>query len=160
MTDKLLELLNDNARYTNAELAAMLGISEQQVEAQIRELEMRGVICGYKPLVNWEKTDTNLITALIEIRVTPQPDEGFETIAERIMGFDEVESIYLMSGGFDFAVMVRGKTFQQVAMFVAKRLSPLEHVLSTATHFVLHRYKDMGVTLVGEKDDDRGIFSF
>ena len=160
MTDKLLELLNDNARYTNAELAAMLGVREKQVADEIDRLEKKGVICGYKPLVNWEKTDANLITALIEIRVTPQPDEGFETIAERIMKFDEVESIYLMSGGFDFTVMVRGKTFQQVAMFVAKRLSPLEHVLSTATHFVLRRYKEMGVTLIGEKDDDRGIFSF
>lgn len=160
MTDKLLELLNENARYTNAELAVMLGLPEGEVASRIDQMEKQGIICGYKPMINWDKTDADLITALIEIRVTPQPDEGFETIAKRIMSFDEVESIYLMSGGFDFAVMVRGRTFQQVAMFVAKRLSPLEHVLSTATHFVLRRYKDMGVTLVGEKDDDRGIFSF
>ena len=160
MTDKLLELLNENARYTNAELAVMLGLPEGEVASRIDQMEKQGIICGYKPMINWDKTDADLITALIEIRVTPQPDEGFETIAKRIMSFDEVESIYLMLGGFDFAVMVRGRTFQQVAMFVAKRLSPLEHVLSTATHFVLRRYKDMGVTLVGEKDDDRGIFSF
>ena len=158
--EKLLKLLGDNARYTNAELAVMLGKTEQEVAAQIASLEKEGVICGYKPLVNWEKVSADRVTALIEIRVTPQPDAGFEEIAHRIMKFDEVESIYLMSGGFDFAVMVCGKTFQQVAMFVAKSLSPLDNVLSTATHFVLKRYKDMGTELIGESGDDRGLVSF
>lgn len=147
-------------RYTNAELAVMLGMEESAVAAQIAQLEKDGVIMGYKPLINWEKVDADRVTALIEIKVTPQPDAGFEQIAERIRSFDEVESIYLMSGGFDFAVTVSGKSFQQVAMFVAKSLSPLENVLSTATHFVLKKYKDMGTQFNYFTGDDRGSYRF
>ncbi len=155
--DKILKLLNENAHYTNADIAVMLGIEEREVTEHIRELEKQGVICGYKPVVDWDKLDSSLVTALIEIKVIPKQDEGFESIAEQIMMFEEVESVYLMSGGFDLAVMVQGRTFQEVAMFVAKRLAPMDSVQSTATHFVLRRYKEMGVGLVSGEEDDRSF---
>lgn len=154
--DKLLKLLDTNARLTNAQLAVMLGWSEDEVAAHIAEWEHSGVIRGYKAIIDWERTDRAYVTALIELRVTPKRDSGFESLAETIMRFDEVESIYLMSGGYDFAVIVSGRTFKDVAMFVAKRLSTLDSVLSTATHFVLRRYKDEGVFFLGEEKDERG----
>ncbi len=157
--DKLLTLLEKNARFTNAELATMLNVSEEAVASQIKELENQGVIKGYKPLVDWDKIANDRVTAMIELKVTPQRDAGFEEIAETIMEMEEVESVYLMSGGYDLSVLVRGRTFQEVAMFVAKRLAPMKNVLSTATHFVLRRYKDMGVELADKKLDDRGTIS-
>lgn len=157
--DKLLTLLEKNARFTNAELATMLNVSEETVASQIKELEKQGVIKGYKPLVDWDKIANDRVTAMIELKVTPQRDAGFEEIAETIMEMEEVESVYLMSGGYDLSVLVRGRTFQEVAMFVANRLAPMKNVLSTATHFVLRRYKDMGVELADKKLDDRGTIS-
>ncbi|MDD3833605.1 MAG: Lrp/AsnC family transcriptional regulator [Oscillospiraceae bacterium] len=155
--DKLLKLLDENARLTNAQLAVMLGITEQEVKSQISQLERNGVIRGYKSIIDWERTDRAYVTALIELKVSPKRDLGFEEIAETIMRFDEVESVYLMSGGFDLAVIVNGQTFKDIAMFVAKRLSTLDSVLSTATHFVLRRYKDSGVIFLGEEKDERGV---
>ncbi|MDD2362842.1 MAG: Lrp/AsnC family transcriptional regulator [Oscillospiraceae bacterium] len=155
--DKLLKLLDENARLTNSQLAVMLGITEQEAEDKISELERSGVIRGYKSVIDWERTDRAYVTALIELRVSPKRDLGFEEIAETIMRFDEVESVYLMSGGYDLSVIVNGQTFKDVAMFVAKRLSTLESVLSTATHFVLRRYKDSGVIFLGEEKDERGV---
>lgn len=155
--DKILKLLNENAHYTNGDIAVMLGMTEEEVGRQISRLEKDGVIHGYKPIVDWNRLDSSLVTALIEIKVIPKQDEGFESIAEQIMRFDEVESVYLMSGGFDLAVMVQGKTFEEVAMFVAKRLAPMDSVQSTATHFVLRRYKEMGVSLAPTEEDDRGF---
>ncbi|HPU58822.1 MAG TPA: Lrp/AsnC family transcriptional regulator, partial [Candidatus Avimonas sp.] len=115
------------------------------------------VIRGYKAVVDWEKTDRPYVTALIELRVTPKRDFGFDSIAETIMRFNEVESVYLMSGGYDLAVIVSGRTFKDIAMFVAKRLSTLDSVISTATHFVLQRYKESGIILRGEEKDERGV---
>lgn len=158
--EKLLELLSENARYTNAELAVMLGLSEAETIKQIEALEKSGVIKGYKALIDWDKISADRVTALIELKVTPQKDAGFEEIAERIMSFPEVETVYLMSGGYDLTVIVKGHTFKEVAMFVAKRLAPLDNVISTATHFVLRRYKELGVELVDNRNDDRGTFSF
>jgi len=155
--DKLLKLLDENARLTNAQLAVMLGITEQEVKSQISQLERNGVIRGYKSVIDWDRTDRDYVTALIELKVSPKRDLGFEEIAETIMRFDEVESVYLMSGGFDLAVIVNGQTFKDIAMFVAKRLSTLDSVLSTATHFVLRRYKDSGVIFLGEEKDERGV---
>ncbi|MDD2418205.1 MAG: Lrp/AsnC family transcriptional regulator [Oscillospiraceae bacterium] len=155
--DKLLKLLDENARLTNAQLAVMLGITEQEVKSQISQLERNGVIRGYKSVIDWDRTDRDYVTALIELKVYPKRDLGFEEIAETIMRFDEVESVYLMSGGFDLAVIVNGQTFKDIAMFVAKRLSTLDSVLSTATHFVLRRYKDSGVIFLGEEKDERGV---
>ena len=155
--DKLLKLLDTDARLTNAQLAVMLGCTEQEVAANIAEWENSGVIRGYKAVIDWERTDRAYVTALIELRVTPKRDLGFEGIAETVMRFEEVESVYLMSGGYDLAVIVSGRTFKDVAMFVAKRLSTLDSVLSTATHFVLRRYKDSGVIFLGEEKDERGV---
>ena len=155
--DKLLKLLDTNARLTNAQLAVMLDCSEEEVAANIAQWEENGVIRGYKAIIDWDRTDRSYVTALIELRVTPKRDFGFESIAERIMRLDDVESVYLMSGGYDLAVIVSGRTFKDVAMFVAKRLSTLDSVVSTATHFVLRRYKDDGLLFLGEEQDERGV---
>lgn len=152
--DNLLNLLSENARLSTAQLAVMLNKTEQEVTEEIAAYEKAGVIKGYKALINWEKIDKNKASALIELRVMPKRDSGFDSIANRIMQFDEVENVYLMSGGFDLAVMVHGKSMQEIAMFVARRLSPLDSVLSTATHFVLTRYKDGGVILNSEEEND------
>lgn len=159
--DQLLTLLGENARLTSAQLAVMLNLSEAEVNEKIAQYEREGIIRGYKALVNWEKVDKNKASALIELRVTPKRDRGFDEIAGRIMQFEEVESVYLMSGGYDLAVKVHGKSMQDIAMFVMRRLSTLDSVLSTATHFILTRYKDGGVILNSEDEQDerRSVFS-
>lgn len=159
MNKKLLKLLDQNARYTVDELATMLGISEAEVTEQMTAMQKEGLIRGFKTVVDWERLDSAYVSALIELKVTPQPDAGFEEVAKRIMKFDEVESVYLMSGGYDLCVIVKGKTFQEVAMFVGKVLAPMKSVISTATHFVLRRYKELDIILCDDKSDDRGNFS-
>ncbi len=154
--DKLLKLLDTNARLTDAQLATMLDISEAEVRAQIAKLEKDGAIRAYKAVVDWDKTDRECVTAIIELKVTPRRDVGFEGIAEQIMAFEEVESVYLMSGGYDLSVRVTGRSFQEIAAFVAKRLAPLDSVISTATHFVLRRYKESNVMFLGDNQDERG----
>lgn len=156
--EQLLELLQDDAKLTAAQLAAMLKESEEDVKKAIARCEKEGVIKGYHALINWERTESRKAAALIELRVTPKKDTGFDEIAGRIMNFPEVESVYLMSGGFDLAVTVSGRTMQDIAMFVAKRLSTIDGVLSTATHFVLTKYKDGGVVFNSdyEEIDERG----
>ncbi len=154
--DKLLKLLDSNARLTDEQLATMLDISEAEVRAQIAKLEKDGAIRAYKAIVDWDKTDRECVTAIIELKVTPRRDVGFEGIAEQIMAFEEVESVYLMSGGYDLSVRVTGRSFQEIAAFVAKRLAPLDSVISTATHFVLRRYKESNVMFLGDNQDERG----
>ena len=156
--EQLLELLQDDAKLTTAQLAVMLGEKEEDVAAAIKRYEKDGVIKGYQALVNWERTDAHRATALIELRVTPKKDTGFDEIAGRVMNFPEVESVYLMSGGYDLAVTVTGKTMSDIAMFVSKRLATIDGVLSTATHFVLTKYKDGGVVFASdyEEIDERG----
>ncbi len=156
--EQLLELLQDEAKLTAAQLAVMLDESEEDVKAAIARYEKDGVIKGYHALINWERAESHKAAALIELRVTPKKDTGFDEIAGRIMNFPEVESVYLMSGGFDLAVTVSGRTMQDIAMFVAKRLSTIDGVLSTATHFVLTKYKDGGVVFNSdyEEIDERG----
>ena len=151
----LLSLLNENARLTNAQLAVMLGKTEEVVEKEIADYQQKGIIKGYKALINWEKVAHHKTTALIELKVQPKKESGFDEIAKKIMQFSKVESVYLMSGGFDLAVMVHGDSIQDIAMFVAKRLSPLDSVLSTATHFILTRYKEGDVILTSPKEEDR-----
>ncbi len=157
-TDRLLELLREDAQLTPAQLAVMLGEREEEVKEAIAGLEKDGVIRGYHALVNWERTELHRATALIELRVTPQKDTGFDEIAGRVMNFPEVESVYLMSGGYDLAVTVTGETMSDIAMFVSRRLAPIGGVLSTATHFVLTKYKDGGVIFNSEYEerDERG----
>ena len=157
--DRLLYLLEKNPRLTNAELAVMLGVSEEEVREQIELYENTGIIKGYRAIIDKDKAQSHTVTALIEIKVQPRFGHGFENIADRIAQLDEVESIYLMSGGYDLCCLVSDKSFEEVAMFVAKRLSPLEDVVSTATHFILKKYKEQGVFLTSKPVDDRGTIS-
>ena len=158
MNMKLLKLLNKDARYSVEDLAVMLGISEEEVASEIDQMEKNGVICGYKPLIDWEKVDESFISAVIEIKVIPKAGLGFEEVAKRVMKYPAVETVYLMSGGYDLLVLVKGKTFKEVAMFVSKELSTIDSVTSTATHFVLRRYKEMDVDLYAGEPDDRGRY--
>ncbi len=157
-TTRLLALLQENARLSPAQLAAMLGEKEEEVKKATLSLEKEGVIKGYQALINWERTEAHRATALIELRVSPQKDTGFDEIAGRVMNFPEVESVYLMSGGYDLAVTVTGETMSDIAMFVSRRLATIDGVLSTATHFVLTKYKDGGEIFRSdyEERDERG----
>ena len=159
MNLKLLKLHGKNAIYEYKDLATMLGSDEASVKSDIAELEAAGLIRGYKTVIDWEKLDTAAVSALIELKVSPQADYGFEEIAKRVMKYEEVESVYLMSGGYELCVMVRSNTFLQVAMFVAKELSSIDAVVSTATHFILRRYKELDVILCEDNEDDRGTLS-
>ena len=153
--DEILEILEKNSRQTPAEIAAMLGKSEAAVRDAIRKYEEDHVITAYTTLVNWEKTDYERVTALIEVKVTPARDRGFDKVAERIYGFPEVKACYLMSGGFDLTVVIEDKTMKEVALFVAEKLAVIPDVNSTATHFILKKYKDNGVVFGGHAEDDR-----
>ncbi len=160
MNVKLLKLLSKNARYTVDELAVMTGLSEEEVKSEVAEMEKEGLIRGYKAVIDWERLDSAMVSAIIELKVEPQPDVGFEQIAEEVKRYSEVETVYLMSGGYDLCVIVKGKTFQEVAMFVAKQLAPMKYVVSTATHFILRRYKELDIELIGDETDDREKISF
>ena len=159
-TEKLLKILEKDSRYTPAELASMLDVSEEDIVKTIEKLEKEKIICGYKTIIDWDKVNDIHVTALIELKVIPQKNAGFEEIAETIMQMSEVESVYLMSGGYDLCVTVKGKSFKEVALFVAKRLAVMHNIESTATHFVLRRYKEIGVQMMDKETDDRGTFSF
>lgn len=156
MKYEVLKLLARNARYTHEEIAVMLNVTEEKVKKIIEELEADGLIKGYKAIVDWEKTDGAYVSAIIEINVVPKAGLGFEEVAEKIMKYPQVESVYLMSGVYDLNVVVKGKTLKDIAWFVAKELSTIDSVTSTTTHFVLRRYKEMDVELVNDNDDDRG----
>ena len=157
--DKLLQLLSTNSGFTTAELSAMLGEPEDYIKAQIKEYENRGIIKGYQAVVNWDELDNNFVEALIELKVTPKKETGFDEMAQMCMAFEEVESVYLMAGVYDFALIVKGETMQDIAMFVAKKLSTIDGVLSTGTHFIMRRYKDMGMNLADYEDhaDERSM---
>ena len=160
MTDnnKLLKLLEEDCTYTQEQLASMADMPLEDVKAAIKRYEEEKIVLGYKAIVDWDRTQEESVTALIEVKVTPQRNEGFDRVAERIYQYDEVESVYLMSGGYDLAVTVTGKTMSDIAMFVSKRLATIDGVLSTATHFVLTKYKDGGVVFASdyEEIDERG----
>lgn len=156
MKNRLLELLQENCKFTDTELAAMLNTTAEDVRAQIKEYEESGIICGYKALINWEKVPGADVNALIELKVTPKRDKGFDEIAERVMAFKEVEGVYLMAGDYDLAVFVKGHSIQDIAMFVAKRLSPLDSVLSASTHFILTKYKSNMVDMQNLGSDNDG----
>lgn len=153
--DEILEILEQNGRRTPADIAAMTGKSEAEVAAIIADCEARNIITAYTTLINWDKTSQERVVALIEVKVTPQRDRGFDKVAERIYSFPEVSACYLMSGGFDLTVVIEGKSMKEVALFVAEKLAPIEDVTSTATHFVLKKYKDKGVIFGGPPEDDR-----
>ena len=158
MKYEILKLLARNAKYTARDIAVMLGTGEDEVAAAIKQLEKDGFIRGSRAVVDWEKAENPYVSAIIEINVVPKAGLGFEEVAEKIMKYDEVESVYLMSGVYDLNVVVKGKTLQDIARFVAKELATIDSVTSTTTHFVMRRYKEMDVALVGENEDDRGQF--
>ena len=155
----IIKILEEIARYSAIDLSVMLDASDEEVKKTIDKLEREQIICGYKALIDWDKFSDSHVTALIELQVTPQGSTGFEDVAEYIMQMEEVESVYLMSGGFDLTVIVQGQSFKDVALFVAKRLALIDCVQSTATHFVLRRYKELGIPLIKNNTDDRGLLS-
>ncbi|MBQ7010427.1 MAG: Lrp/AsnC family transcriptional regulator [Clostridia bacterium] len=155
MNKELLEIIEKNARLTNEDIAVMLSKEEGDIKKMITEYEKDGIILGYKALIDWDKTDSEHVNALIELRVSPQPDRGFDKLAEKIGNYPEVTSLYLMSGGYDFMVLLEGKTMREIAYFVAQKLAPLDTVITTATHFVLRKYKDKGVTYGPAYVDER-----
>ena len=157
--DKLLQLLSTNSQFSTAEMSAMLGEPEDYIKAQIKEYESQGIIKGYQAVVNWEDVENSYVEALIELKVTPKKETGFDDMAQMCMAFDEVESVYLMAGVYDFLLIVKGESMQDIAMFVAKKLSTIDGVISTGTHFILRRYKDRGMNLFepDKQADERSL---
>ena len=155
MREKILAIIEKNSRIDLKELAALLGESEAAVANEIADMEKENIICGYHTMINWDNTGNEKVIALIEVKVTPQRGMGFDKIAERIYQYSEVNSVYLMSGAFDFTVIIEGKTMREVAQFVSEKLSPMDSVLSTATHFVLKKYKDHGTVMYEKPGDER-----
>ena len=156
MNTEILKLLEKDARLTADQIAIMLGCEKSQVVEAIDELEKNGTILGYKSIVDWEKTDRESVTAMIDVKLTPQQNRGFDRVAEKIYNYPEVKSVYLMSGAYDLSVLIEGKTMKEVALFVSQKLATIEAVISTATHFVLHKYKDKGVLYDSNEIDERG----
>lgn len=159
MHEEILRILDDNDRIDPATIATMLDASEEEVRAAIDELEKSGAIVNYHAVINWEKVDKNLVQALIDVKVSPQRDVGFDQIAERIYRFPEVKSVYLMSGAYDLSVAVEGRSLKEVADFVATKLATIDHVLSTTTHFILRKYKEEGVILDDKSEVKRLVVS-
>ena len=155
MREKILTFIEKNSRIDLKELAIILGVDEVSVANELEAMEQERVICGYHTMIDWSKTSSEKVTALIEVRVTPQRGQGFDNIAERIYNYPEVQSVYLISGGYDLMVILEGKTLRQVSQFVSDKLSTLDSVLSTATHFILKKYKDHGTILDTPEKDER-----
>ena len=159
MRNQILKLLENDARLTEKQLAIMLDTDEATVKEQIDELEKSGTILGYKTIVDWEKTEKESVSAMIEVKLTPQKDKGFDRVAEKLYNYPEVQAVYLMSGAYDLSVLIEGKTMKEVASFVSQKLSTIDSVISTATHFVLHKYKDKGMIYDVPEIDERGTFN-
>lgn len=155
MREKILNKIEKNSRIDIHEMAILLGLKEEDVVNELAAMEKEGVICGYHTLIDWEKTSVEKISALIEVRVTPQRGHGFDTIAERIYKYPEVNAVYLMSGAYDLMLILEGRTLKEVSRFVSDKLSTEDSVISTATHFILKKYKDHGTILAAEKEDER-----
>ncbi len=155
MREKILSIIEKNSRIDIKDMAIMLGVPETEIANEIADMEKEKIICGYHTLINWDNTSNEKVTALIEVKVTPQRGLGFDKIAERMYNYPEVRAVYLMSGGFDFTVIIEEKTMKEVAQFVTERLAPLEAVRGTATHFILKKYKDHGTVLTEVSKDER-----
>ena len=152
---KLLQLLENDCTLTPEQLASMTGMTVEEVKSAIKKYEEDKVILGYQAIVDWDRTQREAVTALIEVKVTPQRGEGFDRVAERIYQYDEVESVYLMSGAFDLTVIISGRSLKEVAQFVGNRLSTLENVTGTATHFILHKYKEKHLVFEKQEQQER-----
>ncbi len=155
MREQILQIIEKNSRIDINELAVILGTEEIVIANELKKMEEEGIICGYHTLIDWEKTNIDTVSALIEVRVTPQRGQGFDNIAERIYKYPEVNAVYLISGGYDLLVNLEGKSLKEVSSFVSDKLSTLDNVLSTATHFILKKYKDHGTILGKKKVDER-----
>lgn len=159
MREKILTFIEKNSRIDLKELAIVLGVDEVTVANELEAMEAENIICGYHTLIDWDKTGIEKVTALIEVRVTPQRGMGFDKVAERIYNYPEVNSVYLISGSFDFMVTIEGRTLREVSQFVSDKLSPLESVLSTKTNFILKKYKDHGTAMAEQKKDERELMT-
>ncbi len=159
MREELLALIEKNSKIGLKDLAAMLDKSEMDIANEITQMEKEGVICGYHTLIDWEKTSIEKVTGLIEVRVTPQRGQGFDKIAERIYNYPEVRAVYLISGGYDLLVIIEEKSLREIANFVSDKLSTLDNVISTATHFILKKYKDHGTIMAKKHEDEREIIT-
>lgn len=160
MMDEILRILDKEQGVVNvAKISRMLGRAEEEVAATLHEMEDKHIIAGYKTIVNWDKTDREVVTALIDLKVTPQRGEGFDKVAERIYKYPQVRALYLMSGAYDLSVMIEGKSMKEVALFVAQKLAPMEGIISTATHFVLKPYKMEGIILEDNEKDTRQVIT-
>ena len=160
LKNKILELLENDARMSAEQIASALSLGVSEVSAIIQEYEEKDIIAGYKTLIDWEKVGDEGVSAMIEIKVIPQRGHGFKRIAERLSQYDEVESVYLMSGAYDIAVTVSGKTLREVACFVSDKIAPLEYVTSTATHFVLKKFKDKGIIYTNTEKNQERMYAF
>ncbi len=153
--DELLKLLRDDASLTPAQIAGRLNLAEAEVKTKIKELETNGVILGYRTVINEEKLEVDIVRAVIEVKITPEREGGFDRLATRIARFDEVRSCYLMSGGYDLMVVVEGSDLKSVSAFVSQKLATIQGVISTVTHFMLKPYKEQGVLMGGEFSDEK-----
>ena len=157
MREKILNFIEKNARIDIAELAMLVEADEASVLNELEAMQQENIICGYHALIDWDKAGVEKATALIEVRVTPQRGMGFDKVAERIYNYPEVNSMYLISGGFDFMVIIEGKTLREVALFVSEKLAPMDAVLSTKTNFILKKYKDHGTVMARPEKDEREL---
>lgn len=158
--EEILNILDkEKGNVSRAKIAQMLGMEEKEVADKIEKMENENVIVGYKTIVNWDKTDKDVVVALIELRITPQRGEGFDKVAERIYKYPQVKSLYLMSGAYDLAVTIEGKSMKEVALFVAQKLAPMDSIISTATHFVLKKYKEEGIVFEDDEKDTRQVIT-
>lgn len=156
MNTEILKMLENDARLTPDQLAVMLDSDPDVIARELDEYEKNGTILGYKAIIDWEKTERESVTAMIDVKLTPQRERGFDRVAEKIYNYPEVKSVYLMSGAYDLSVLIEGRTMKEVAFFVSQKLAPIEAVISTATHFVLHKYKDKGILYDSSEIDERG----
>ena len=160
MVNNILDILEkSDKKLTNEQIAQMIGSNEQEVSDIIKGLEKDNAIVGYKTMINWEKTDREIVTAIIELRISPQRGEGFDKVAEKIYKYSQVKSLYLMSGSYDLCVIIEGQSTKDVALFVASKLAPMDNVLSTATSFVLKKYKDDGMIFYNDEEDSRQVIT-
>lgn len=159
LKDKILKILEENCLITPEQIAVMVASDVDTVKNIIEESKKDGTILGYRALINWDKSDINETTALIELKITPQQDKGFDAVAERIYSYPQVESLYLLSGGFDMLVTIKGKSLKDVALFVSGTLATIDGVISTATHFILKRYKDNNTVFDNKSIDNRQVIS-
>ena len=159
MRERILSIIEKNSRIDLHELAVIMGEPEIEVANELKRMEEEGIICGYHTLINWDKVNDNDVTALVELHVTPQGGNGYQQLADRIKQYPQVLSLYLMSGAYDFLVMIKGKTLKEISLFVSGKLASIDEVQSTATHFALTKYKELGVDFNSKKSDERMIMT-